>query len=328
MPPEIQRITDQFLSNPVVIKVDKPATAAETITQRIVRVPGRDDKLKRLALREMLRQGDVKNGIIFCNRKSTVDVVAKSLQMHGFNARPIHGDLAQAFRTETLDKFRSDEVQFLVASDVAARGLDIPAVSHVFNYDVPIHADDYVHRIGRTGRAGLKGAAMMLVTPADGKHLDAILRTIGANEIEAIDYSKFFEENPVAEDRRPAKREDGRKGRPSRRDARPRGPRTEPRESRQPIAERSEPHAAAEPPAQQAADAASANNTPPAPREDARPPRRERDGRPAHRDRGEARPERRDRSEGRPSRRREAPAEPEVGLGDHVPAFIMREVVR
>ncbi len=196
MPPEIQRITDQFLHTPVRVEVSKPATTADTITQRIIRLPAKDDKLKRNALRELLGHEDVKNGIIFCNRKSTVDIVAKSLQKHGFNARPIHGDLAQAFRMETLDKFRNDEIQFLVASDVAARGLDIPAVSHVFNYDVPIHSDDYVHRIGRTGRAGRKGAAMMLVTPADAKYYDAILKTIGAEEIEALDFSKFFEENP------------------------------------------------------------------------------------------------------------------------------------
>jgi len=202
MPPEIQRITDQFLSAPARIEVAKPATTAETITQRVVRVPSKDDKLKRAALRELLRHEDVKNGIIFCNRKSTVDVIAKSLQKHGFNARPIHGDLAQAFRMETLDKFRSDEVQFLVASDVAARGLDIPAVSHVFNYDVPIHADDYVHRIGRTGRAGRKGAAMMLMTPADEKYYASILKTIGAEEIPALDFSRFFEDNPVPDARR------------------------------------------------------------------------------------------------------------------------------
>ena len=193
MPPEIQRITDQFLHAPVRVEVAKPATTAETITQRIVRVPTKDDKTKRAVLREVMSHKDVKNGIVFCNRKSTVDLVAKSLQKHGFNARPIHGDLAQAFRTETLDKFRSDEIQFLIASDVAARGLDIPDVSHVFNFDAPIHADDYVHRIGRTGRAGKKGAALMLVTPADSKNYDAILKTIGKDEIEALDFSAFFD---------------------------------------------------------------------------------------------------------------------------------------
>lgn len=305
MPPEIQRITDQFLHNPVRVEVSRPASTAETITQRIVRVPTKDDKTKRNALRELLRQDDVKNGIIFCNRKSTVDVVAKSLQKHGFNARPIHGDLAQAFRTETLDKFRSDEVQFLVASDVAARGLDIPAVSHVFNYDVPIHSDDYVHRIGRTGRAGLKGAAMMLVTPADGKHYDAILKTIGAEEIEALDFSKFFEENPVSESRsrggKDAKESRGRRS-SSRRDGRKSEPTPEPKPENEVAAE-------AEKPAEN--DAKSAEDDAPKKqpqRNEARTPSR-----------------RRNNGEARSSRRRE---EAVVGLGDHVPAFLMREVAR
>ncbi|MEM8771701.1 MAG: DEAD/DEAH box helicase [Pseudomonadota bacterium] len=193
MPPEIQRITDQFLHAPTRVEVSKPATTAETISQRIIKLPGKDDKLKRAVLREIMGHADVKNGIIFCNRKSTVDIVAKSLQKHGFNARPLHGDLAQAFRMETLEKFRTDEIQFLIASDVAARGLDIPDVSHVFNYDAPIHADDYVHRIGRTGRAGKDGAALMLVTPADDKSYAAILSTIGKESIEALDFSEFFE---------------------------------------------------------------------------------------------------------------------------------------
>jgi superfamily II DNA/RNA helicase len=192
MPPEIQRLTAQFLHAPTRVEVTKPATVVDTIAQKIVRIPSKLEKTKRAALREILKHKDVKNGIIFCNRKSTVDIVAMSLKQHGFNARPIHGDLAQSVRTETLDMFRNDELQFLVASDVAARGLDIPAVSHIFNFDVPIHADDYVHRIGRTGRAGRKGAALMLVTPADAKALDAILKTIGVKEIEELDFSAFF----------------------------------------------------------------------------------------------------------------------------------------
>ncbi len=322
MPPEIQRITDQFLHNPVVVKVDKPATAAATITQRIVRVPGKDDKLKRNVLREMLRADDVKNGIIFCNRKSTVDVVAKSLQKHGFNARPIHGDLAQAFRTETLDKFRSDEVQFLVASDVAARGLDIPAVSHVFNFDVPIHADDYVHRIGRTGRAGLKGAAMMLVTPADGKHLDAILKTIGSDEIEALDFTKFFEENPVSESRGRAKPESRSRRSPRSRSERSDRPRKEERAPKE-KASQPEPEAINAPPAEP--------DSQPTRSEEPRRPRHERNEPRAERNndnRNDSRSPRRERSDQRPSRRRETPPEPVVGLGDHVPAFILKEVAR
>jgi superfamily II DNA/RNA helicase len=187
MPPEIQRITDTFLRDPVRIEVARPATTAETISQRIVRLDTKADNVKRAALRKLLDGETVRNGIIFCNRKTTVDVVAKSLQKHGYNARPIHGDLAQAFRTETLDKFRSGEITFLVASDVAARGLDIPDVSHVFNFDTPIHPEDYVHRIGRTGRAGREGATYMIVTPADEKHYNAILKTIGSSSIEEIE---------------------------------------------------------------------------------------------------------------------------------------------
>ena len=283
MPPEIQRITDQFLHNPVRVEVAKPATVVETITQRIVRVPARDDKTKRGVLRELLSHKDVKNGIIFCNRKSTVDVVAKSLQKHGFNARPIHGDLAQAFRTETLDKFRSGEIQFLVASDVAARGLDIPAVSHVFNYDTPIHSDDYVHRIGRTGRAGLKGAAMMLVTPADGKYYDAILKTIGVEEIEALDFAAFFKASPARDDKRRPRR-----ARPAKKEVQKEKPPERATASEdQPVVVADE---------QPAADA----------------------------DDREAKPRQRS-PRSRP--RREKTSKTEIGLGDHVPAFMMRGIV-
>jgi superfamily II DNA/RNA helicase len=207
MPPEIQRITDTFLHDPARIEVARPATAAETITQRVIHLPKGDDQLKRLTLRRLMDGDDVRTGIIFCNRKSTVDVVAKSLQKHGYNARPIHGDLPQSYRTETIEKFRSGEVKFIIASDVAARGLDIPDVSHVFNYDAPFHPDDYVHRIGRTGRAGRQGAAYMLLTPHDEKHYRAILDTIRAESIEALDLGDFFEkaneELKARGDRRP-----------------------------------------------------------------------------------------------------------------------------
>ena len=193
MPPEIQRLTDQFLNAPARIEVARPATTASTITQRLVKLPKNDDALKRATLRRLLDMDGVQNGIVFCNRKSSVDVVAKSLQKHGYSARPIHGDLAQSFRMETLEKFRQNEIKFLIASDVAARGLDIPAVTHVFNYDAPIHAEDYVHRIGRTGRAGRKGAAFMMVTPKDDKFLAAILSTIGVDAIEEEDLGDFFD---------------------------------------------------------------------------------------------------------------------------------------
>jgi superfamily II DNA/RNA helicase len=179
MPPEIRRLTDQFLHNPVKVEVARPATTAENITQEAVDVPA-NDWAKREALRRLIRQNAVGNAIVFCNRKRDVDVVAKSLKKHGFNAAPLHGDLDQSVRTRTLDGFRAGAVQILVASDVAARGLDIPAVSHIFNFDVPYHADDYVHRIGRTGRAGRSGHAYMLVTPRDGKYIDAIEKLIGS----------------------------------------------------------------------------------------------------------------------------------------------------
>jgi superfamily II DNA/RNA helicase len=174
MPPEIRRLTDQFLSNPVRVEVARPATTAENIKQELILVPN-DDWAKREALRSLIKEaGEITNAIVFCNKKHTVDIVAKSLSKHGFNAAPLHGDLDQSVRTKTLDGFRSGEITILVASDVAARGLDIPAVSHVFNFDVPYHCDDYVHRVGRTGRAGRSGEAYMLVTSADGKYVEAI----------------------------------------------------------------------------------------------------------------------------------------------------------
>ena len=176
MPPEITRLTSQFLKDPTRIEVSRPATTAENIAQYIANIPTADPKAKRTALRTLIAGAEVKNGIVFCNRKTEVDIVAKSLVKHGFDAAAIHGDLDQSQRMRTLDNFRKGELAILVASDVAARGLDIPAVSHVFNYDVPHHADDYVHRIGRTGRAGRSGEAFMIVTPADAKNYDKVLK--------------------------------------------------------------------------------------------------------------------------------------------------------
>jgi superfamily II DNA/RNA helicase len=180
MAPEITRITEEFLHNPVRVEVARAATTSENITQVVCEhTPSRKDraaKEKRDLLRAlMLAEGDdLKNAIIFCNRKVDVDIVAKSLKKHGLDANPIHGDLDQSTRMRILNDFRDGNLKFLVASDVAARGLDIPAVSHVFNFDVPIHAEDYVHRIGRTGRAGLLGKAITLCLPVNKKHIDAI----------------------------------------------------------------------------------------------------------------------------------------------------------
>jgi superfamily II DNA/RNA helicase len=174
MPPEITRLVNQFLTNPERIEVAKPATTAKTITQHFVYSPNGEDWAKREVLRELIRNGNVKNAIIFCNRKRDVAVLHKSLTKHGFNAGALHGDMEQSARTETLDKFRAGEIMLLAASDVAARGLDIPEVSHVFNFDLPWAADDYVHRIGRTGRAGHEGHSISLVSPDDLKFVKDI----------------------------------------------------------------------------------------------------------------------------------------------------------
>ncbi len=185
MPPEIQRLADKFLHHPERVEVAPQATAAATIVQRLKKAPD-DPAGKREALRALMREIDVKNAIIFCNRKKDVGIVYRSLQRHGFNVGALHGDLDQHQRTATLDAFRNGSIAFLAASDVAARGLDIPDVSHIFNYDVPIHPEDYIHRIGRTGRAGREGFAAMLVTPKDIKALKAIEKML-KQEIPWID---------------------------------------------------------------------------------------------------------------------------------------------
>ena len=184
MAAEIERLTNTFLSAPLRVEVARQASASENIEQSVLLFkPSRKDREgteKRKLLREMILNegGDCKNAIIFCNRKSDVDICAKSLKKYGFNAAAIHGDLDQKYRMDTLEGFRTGSLQFLVASDVAARGLDIPSVSHVYNFDVPTNAEDYVHRIGRTGRAGRNGKALMISTPRDEKNLNAIEKLI------------------------------------------------------------------------------------------------------------------------------------------------------
>jgi len=179
MPPEIQKLADRFLQNPVRVEVAPPSSTAKTVTQRLVASNGKDYE-KRAVLRDLIKvQDDLKNAIIFCNRKKDVADLFRSLDRHGFSAGALHGDMDQRSRTTMLQNFKDGHLQLLVASDVAARGLDIPDVSHVFNFDVPIHAEDYVHRIGRTGRAGRSGRAFTIVTRRDSKHLDAIEKLIG-----------------------------------------------------------------------------------------------------------------------------------------------------
>jgi len=183
MPAPIKKLADRFLTNPKQIEVSRPASANLAITQKLVDVP--TARQKRETLRSMLRTEEVTTSIIFCNRKTTVRDLATSLQKHGFAATQIHGDMEQAERQKELERFKAGEANILVASDVAARGIDVKGVSHVFNFDVPWHADDYVHRIGRTGRGGATGAAYTLVTPEDEDAIEAIEKLTGT-KIERI----------------------------------------------------------------------------------------------------------------------------------------------
>nr|WP_328805661.1 DEAD/DEAH box helicase [Sabulicella rubraurantiaca] len=177
MAPEIRRLADAFLRNPKEITVSRPATVATTITTGLLYVPEMD---KREALRRLIRREQVQNALIFCNRKRDVDILYKSLKKHGFSVGALHGDMDQSSRFATLNAFKANEIRLLVCSDVAARGLDIGGLSHVFNFDVPFHSEDYVHRIGRTGRAGREGHAYTLATPEDGKLVQAVEKLTGA----------------------------------------------------------------------------------------------------------------------------------------------------
>ena len=176
MPPPIQKLASKFLTDPKQVEVARPATANVNIEQRLVKVSA--DK-KKDALKDLLRADELKNAIVFCNRKTTVRELTTSLRRSGFAAGQIHGDMEQAERIAEFDRFKKDEINILVASDVAARGLDVKGVSHVLNFDVPWQPDDYVHRIGRTGRAGAKGIAITLATKADGEAVERIEKLTG-----------------------------------------------------------------------------------------------------------------------------------------------------
>ncbi|MEC8414097.1 MAG: DEAD/DEAH box helicase, partial [Pseudomonadota bacterium] len=183
MPPEITRLTQKFLSAPARVEVAPPSSTNENVSQRLISLSN-SQKLK--TLKKLFDEEDITNGIIFCNRKRDIGDLLNALQKNGYPVVSLHGDMDQHMRLRMLNRFKDGEATYLIASDVAARGLDIPAVSHVFNYDVPTHAEDYVHRIGRTGRAGRKGSAITLFTKEDGKYIDAIEKLINRK----IDVSK------------------------------------------------------------------------------------------------------------------------------------------
>ncbi len=302
MPTEIQRLADKFLHSPERIEVAPQATAAATIVQRLKRAPD-DAAGKREALRALMRETDVKNAIIFCNRKKDVGILYRSLQRHGFNVGALHGDMDQHQRTATLDAFRNGQIAFLAASDVAARGLDIPDVSHIFNYDVPIHPEDYVHRIGRTGRAGREGFAAMLVTPRDHKALKAIEKML-RYEIAWIDGAPSEEEQRDAEAERPNDNGRHRRGSHPRRNKRPHGSGAQ--------ASHSPKH-----PAQQNSHHGSDRDE----RRHEHPKHQYQNERKAH---GHAAPAPQQK---KPQVQPQQPHHPrQQGMGDHVPAFMMRPV--
>jgi superfamily II DNA/RNA helicase len=262
----------------VKVEVSRPASTVATTLQQLVKT-GREPHDKRDTLRRLIRSADpFKNAIIFCNRKREVAQLHRSLVRHGFNAAALHGDLDQAARTAALESFRKGEAKLLIASDVAARGLDIPDVSHIFNFDVPHHPDDYVHRIGRTGRAGKTGTAITIVAPSDGKAIAAIEKLIG---------------QPIAWAGEPPPAQETQEERPER-NRRRGGPRNQRRSDH--------------------------NNGHAPSRHEHGEPREPTPAPVTHLD--EARQQRQ-----APPHHREV-AEPSTGGGDHLPAFLLRPVVR
>ena len=334
MPPEITRLAKQFQKDPVRIEVSKPATTASTIKQYVTHCPSNEDTVKRAVLRSIIKARSTDQGIVFCNRKTEVDIVAKSLASHGFDAAPIHGDLPQSQRTATLDRFRNKELKLLVASDVAARGLDIPEVSQVFNYAPPPNSDDYVHRIGRTGRAGRSGESFTIVSPGDTRLWDAVAKRI-AKDVEA--YVPEGMEDAVGEarsrgpatgrDRFDRKRGRGGRGRGEDREERPRAA-PEPTAAAvaaEPLAIPEVPVDAFETVAEAPARTEDRNQPERSGRRDRKRGRdRDRDSRPRE---GGGQPNR-DASRNRHGERQ--PGEGQggddnfKGMGDHVPAFLLR----
>ncbi|MEE8270982.1 MAG: DEAD/DEAH box helicase [Alphaproteobacteria bacterium] len=304
MPPEVRRLTESFLTNPKQVAVAPPATTADNVDQFVVTV-GRADK--REALRQLLRSERVRNALVFCNRKRDVGIVFRSLQSHGFNAGQLTGDMVQAVRTETLGNFKRGVIEILVCSDVAARGLDIIDLSHVVNFDVPINAEDYVHRIGRTARAGRSGRAFTLATPEDGRFLAAIGRLIGG-PIPPLALDGLAAEPAAAEDTGAKRR--------GRRRAKPQAPRPK--------------SATPDEAAPDSADKRRGGNRGDRRPESAAPDEAARD--PADKRRGGTRGDRRPgRQPARAEPRGPRPGPREeavVGLGDHTPAFLLRPARR
>lgn len=317
MPPEIQKLADKFLQNPARIEVAPPSSTAATVEQRLVACGSKDFE-KRERLRDLIRsQSELTNAIIFCNRKKDVADLYKSLEKHGFSVGALHGDMDQRSRTNMLQGFKDNEITLLVASDVAARGLDIPAVSHVFNFDVPIHAEDYVHRIGRTGRAGRAGAAFTLVSRRDAKYVDAITKLID-REIDWLDGQQAIENADPADDK-PARGRRGEGKSPARKTAR--GEKRAREDAAEPaaVAEKAAETVEADKPAEVAPA------TKEVPREE-RQPRQERENRAASQRTPEPANANNDRNRGRNRRggRDNDDREPTpVGFGDEIPAFMM-----
>jgi len=325
MPPEITKLTEKFLQAPVRVEVAKAATTAATVTQRLVK-SGSKAWDKRETLRRIIREEEpeIKNAIIFCNRKVDVAELYRSLTRHEFDAGALHGDMDQRARMAMLAAFREGKLKLLVASDVAARGLDIPDVSHVFNYDIPIHSEDYVHRIGRTGRAGRSGKAFTIVTKADQKYLDAIekltgqklgwhdgdLSTVVASaEDDSPRRSRGGKPERASRSRTGEKRERGRSGKlPS-----------EPARMEKYVPDEAmETAPVAEMPGAAMPGAARAERSEPAPR-----PREEHKPQPARNDNRPRRDEEhRPRREDRPRRRDDDLDDGTIGFGDDMPAFM------
>jgi superfamily II DNA/RNA helicase len=292
MAPEIRRLADAFLQNPKEISVSAPASVASTITSRLALVAETD---KREALRRLVRSEDVQNALIFCNRKRDVDILFKSLARHSFSVGALHGDMAQPVRFATLEKFKANEIRLLVCSDVAARGLDIGGLSHVFNFDVPIHAEDYVHRIGRTGRAGKEGRAFTLATPDDRQAVEAIEKLTGFPitrlQVPGLDPVTWSEDGGRGRGGR------GRKARPKAREGEPAKPARGATDGEKPARAKRAAAVARSPKPPE--PAAAPRLVPPAPAAQLQEPRRA------------------------PRPREEELGDPVVGFGDDVPAFML-----